>query len=92
MAQQPDMILLVGDYVHTHHGLPYLRRAAGHTRAAGGVRRAGQRGSRSVDIFTPSANGADRGAGDSSTQKTRTPVASGDPLRRCAQASRADRR
>jgi hypothetical protein len=42
MGQQPDMILLVGDYVHTHHGLPYLRRAAGHTRAAGGVRRAGQ--------------------------------------------------
>ncbi|MCX7992641.1 MAG: metallophosphoesterase [Fimbriimonadales bacterium] len=27
MAENPDIILLVGDYVHTHHGLPYLKRA-----------------------------------------------------------------
>ncbi|MDT7960430.1 MAG: metallophosphoesterase [Armatimonadota bacterium] len=37
MAQQPDMILLVGDYVHTHHGLPYLRRALQGIRAPLGV-------------------------------------------------------
>jgi len=37
MAQQPDVILLVGDYVHTHHGLPYLRRALQGVRAPLGV-------------------------------------------------------
>jgi predicted MPP superfamily phosphohydrolase len=37
MAHQPDMILLVGDYVHTHHGLPYLRRALQGAQAPLGV-------------------------------------------------------
>jgi len=37
MAEQPDAILLVGDYVHTHHGLPYLRRALQGVRAPLGV-------------------------------------------------------
>jgi len=37
LAQQPDMILLVGDYVHTHHGLPYLRRALEGAHAPLGV-------------------------------------------------------
>lgn len=37
MAQQPDVILLVGDYVHTHHGLPYLKRALQGVRAPLGV-------------------------------------------------------
>jgi predicted MPP superfamily phosphohydrolase len=37
MAQQPDIILLVGDYVHTHHGLPYLKRALQGIRAPLGV-------------------------------------------------------
>jgi predicted MPP superfamily phosphohydrolase len=37
MAQQPDMIVLVGDYVHTHHGLPYLRRALQGAHAPLGV-------------------------------------------------------
>lgn len=27
MHEKPDAILLVGDYVHTHHGIPYLKRA-----------------------------------------------------------------
>ncbi|MCS7300303.1 MAG: metallophosphoesterase [Fimbriimonadales bacterium] len=37
MAAQPDVILLVGDYVHTHHGLPYLKRALQGVRAPLGV-------------------------------------------------------
>ncbi len=37
MAQQPDVILLVGDYVHSRHGLPYLTRALAGVRAPLGV-------------------------------------------------------
>ncbi|MFN7161480.1 MAG: metallophosphoesterase [Fimbriimonadales bacterium] len=37
MGEKPDMILLVGDYVHTHHGLPYLQRALQGVRAPLGV-------------------------------------------------------
>ncbi|BCW95132.1 MAG: metallophosphoesterase [Fimbriimonadales bacterium] len=37
MAQQPDVILLVGDYVHSRPGLPYLTRALEGVRAPLGV-------------------------------------------------------
>lgn len=37
LAEKPDVILLLGDYVHTHHGLPYLRRALEGVRAPLGV-------------------------------------------------------
>ncbi|MFN3690063.1 MAG: metallophosphoesterase, partial [Fimbriimonadales bacterium] len=37
MRAHPDMILLVGDYVHTHRGLPYLPRALQGVQAPLGV-------------------------------------------------------
>ena len=37
MEEKPDIILLVGDYVHTHHGLPYLQRTLQGVRAPLGV-------------------------------------------------------
>lgn len=37
MAEQPDVILLIGDYVHTRHGLPYLKRALHGVHAPLGV-------------------------------------------------------
>jgi predicted MPP superfamily phosphohydrolase len=37
LSEKPDAILLVGDYVHTHHGIPYLKQALQGVHAPLGV-------------------------------------------------------